>query len=97
MGSTPIVGFTVPSFMNVWHSRFDTPGEFEELMVQMATVDIREIVLSNQTFGPQDIERLVRAVEEDLTQAALLRDAVLELQQSPSPSPATLTRLGVCL
>ena len=83
--------------MNVWHSRFDTPGEFEELMVQMATVDIREIVLSNQTFGPQDIERLVRAVEEDLTQAALLRDAVLELQQSPSPSPATLTRLGVCL
>lgn len=66
-------------------------------MVQMAIVDIREIVLSNQTFGPQDIERLVRAVEEDLTQAALLRDAVLELQQSPSPSPATLTRLGVCL
>jgi DNA-directed RNA polymerase subunit alpha len=83
--------------MNVCHSRFDTPGEFEELMVQMATVDIREVVLSNQTFGPQDIERLVRAVEEDLTQAALLRDAVLELQQSPSPSPATLTRLGVCL
>ncbi|MEQ1824992.1 MAG: DNA-directed RNA polymerase subunit alpha C-terminal domain-containing protein [Pirellula sp.] len=66
-------------------------------MVQTATVDIREIVLSNQTFGPQDIDRLVRAIEEDLTQAALLRDAVQELQQSPNPSPATMTRLGVCL
>ena len=66
-------------------------------MVQMATVDIREIVLSNQTFGPQDIERLVRAIEEDLTQAALLRDSVLELQQSPNASPASMTRLGVCL
>jgi len=66
-------------------------------MVQMATVDIREIVLSNQTFGPQDIDRLVRSIEDDLTQCALLRDAVHELQQTPNPSPATLTRLGVCM
>ena len=66
-------------------------------MVQTTTVDIREIVLSNQSFGPQDIDKLVRAVEEDLTQAALLRDAVQELQQAPNSSPATLTRLGVCL
>ena len=66
-------------------------------MVQMATVDIREIVLSNHTFGPQDIDRLVRTIEDDLTQCALLRDAVHELQQTPNPSPATLTRLGVCM
>jgi DNA-directed RNA polymerase subunit alpha len=59
-------------------------------------IDIREIVLSNQTFGPQDIERITRAIEEDLTQVALLRDAVNELQQSGSPSPATMTRMGVC-
>jgi DNA-directed RNA polymerase subunit alpha len=66
-------------------------------MVQAATVDIREIVLSNQTFGPQDIDRLSRAIEEDFTQAALLRDAVQELEQSPNLSPASMTRLGVCL
>ncbi|MCU0707921.1 MAG: tetratricopeptide repeat protein [Pirellula sp.] len=59
-------------------------------------IDIREIVLSNQTFGPQDIERITRAIEEDLTQVALLRDAVNELQQSGNPSPATMTRMGVC-
>ena len=65
-------------------------------MVQAATVDIREIVLSNQSFGPLDIERLQRTIEEDFTQAALLRDAVQELQQSSNPSPASMTRLGVC-
>lgn len=65
-------------------------------MVQAVTVDIREVVLSNQTFGPQDIDKLQRAIEEDFTQAALLRDAVQELQQSPNPSPASMTRLGVC-
>ncbi|MEI8211757.1 MAG: DNA-directed RNA polymerase subunit alpha C-terminal domain-containing protein [Planctomycetota bacterium] len=65
-------------------------------MVTTATIDIREIVLSNQSFGPQDIERVSRVVEEDLTQMALLRDAVNELQQSPNSSPATMTRLGVC-
>ena len=58
-------------------------------------IDIREIVLSNQSFGPQDIERITRAIEEDLTQVALLRDAVNELQQSSNLSPATMTRLGV--
>ncbi|MFO0011555.1 MAG: DNA-directed RNA polymerase subunit alpha C-terminal domain-containing protein [Planctomycetota bacterium] len=58
-------------------------------------IDIREIVLSNQTFGPQDIERITRVIEEDLTQVALLRDAVTELHQSSNLSPATMTRLGV--
>lgn len=66
-------------------------------MVQAVTIDIREIVLSNQTFGPQDIDKLTGAIQEDFTQAALLRDAVQELQQSPSLSPAGMTRLGVCL
>lgn len=66
-------------------------------MVTAAAIDIREIVLSNQSFGPQDIERVTRAIEEDLTQVALLRDAVNELQQSSNLSPATMTRLGVCL
>jgi DNA-directed RNA polymerase subunit alpha len=65
-------------------------------MVTTAAIDIREIVLSNQSFGPQDIDRITRAIEEDLTQVALLRDAVNELQQLPNASPATMTRMGVC-
>jgi DNA-directed RNA polymerase subunit alpha len=66
-------------------------------MVAASSIDIREVVLANQSFGPSDIERITRAVEEDLTQLALLKDAVQELQQTQGLSPATQVRLGVCL
>ena len=61
-----------------------------------STMDLRDIVLANQSFGPQDVEKINNLVAEDATQFALLRDAVLELQNDESASPATLTRLGVC-
>ena len=66
-------------------------------MITTSSVDIREVVLSNQSFGPADIERISRTIEDDLTQAALLKDAVGELQQTSDLSPATQVRLGVCL
>ncbi len=59
-------------------------------------IDLREIVLSNQSFGPQDVERIANAIADDMTQFALLRDAVNELQASENLSPATMTRLGIC-
>lgn len=66
-------------------------------MPQAVMVDLREIVLGNQTFGPSDIDRICQNVCEDFTQLALLRDAVQELDASEDKSPATRTRLGVCL
>ena len=66
-------------------------------MVVQSSIDIREVVLSNQSFGPSEIDRISRAIEEDLTQLTLFRDAVQELQQSQGLSPATHVRLGVCL
>ena len=65
-------------------------------MVQATLLDLREIVLANQSFGPQDIDRINRAIIEDPTQFGLLRDAVNELAGGENPSPATMTRLGVC-
>ncbi len=65
-------------------------------MVQATLLDLREIVLANQSFGPQDIDRINRAIIEDPTQFGLLRDAVNELASGENPSPATMTRLGVC-
>jgi DNA-directed RNA polymerase subunit alpha len=59
-------------------------------------IDLREIVLSNQSFGPMDAEKIANTVADDSTQFALLRDAVNELQATDNLSPATLTRLGVC-
>lgn len=66
-------------------------------MANALMIDLREIVLGNQTFGPSDIERICFAVCEDFTQLALLRDALQELDASEDKSPATRTRLGVCL
>jgi DNA-directed RNA polymerase subunit alpha len=66
-------------------------------MVAQTSIDVREVVLSNQSFGPVEIERISRTIEEDTTQLTLFRDAVQELQQSPGLSPATQVRLGVCL
>jgi DNA-directed RNA polymerase subunit alpha len=65
-------------------------------MVQATLSDLREMVLANQSFGPQDVERIQRILADDSTQFALLRDAVNELADSDNPSPATMTRLGVC-
>ncbi len=65
-------------------------------MVQASMIDLREIVLGNQTFGPSDIERICYTIGEDFTQLALLRDAVNELENADDNSPATRTRMGVC-
>lgn len=66
-------------------------------MSQVLAIDLREIVLSNRGFGPSEIDTICHAISEDFTQFALLRDAVNELQDSEDRSPASLTRLGVCL
>ncbi|MCY2975925.1 MAG: tetratricopeptide repeat protein [Planctomycetota bacterium] len=65
-------------------------------MSHAVMVDLRETVLANQSFGPQDIDRINRTIIEDPTQFAILRDAVNELQSDENLSPASMTRLGVC-
>jgi DNA-directed RNA polymerase subunit alpha len=59
--------------------------------------DIRDIVLSNSSFGPQEITNITRAVSDDLSQYAVLRDAVNELESRVEQTPASATRLGVCM
>ena len=58
--------------------------------------DLREIVLSNSSFGPQEIERLSQAVSEDFSQFGALRGAASDLEAREDQSPATAVRLGVC-
>jgi DNA-directed RNA polymerase subunit alpha len=65
-------------------------------MAQATTLDIRDAVLANQTFGTADIDRICQAISGDFSQFALLRDAVTDLLASDDKSPATCTRLGVC-
>ncbi len=60
-------------------------------------IDIKEIVLSNSTFGPQEIRRISAAIGEDFSKHATLRESVAELQSRGEQTPASAVRLGVCL
>lgn len=65
-------------------------------MSQMLDVDLKQIVLSNSTFGPNEIKQIVRAISSDYGNFRLLRDAVGEMEQQESRTPAASVRLGVC-
>lgn len=62
----------------------------------VTTIDVREVVLSNSSFGPQEIQGIVRAIAEDASRHAVLRDAVNELSARSEQTPASAVRLGVC-
>lgn len=59
-------------------------------------VDLRDIVLSNSTFGPREITQITQTVAEDYQQFSTLRDAVSELEMREDRTPAAAVRLGVC-
>ncbi|MCO6455281.1 MAG: tetratricopeptide repeat protein [Pirellulaceae bacterium] len=65
-------------------------------MPQSVEVDLKGIVLSDASFGPQEIEAISRAVSADAGRLTELRDAVAELEERDTPTPATAVRLGVC-
>lgn len=60
------------------------------------TVDLKEIVLSNSSFGPQEIKTIVSVIASDISQFAVLREAVMELESREDRTPASAVRLGVC-
>ena len=65
-------------------------------MAHVSEVDLKEIVLSNSSFGPHEIAQLTEAIGEDYSQFSILRDSVAELEVREERSPATAVRLGVC-
>ena len=65
-------------------------------MAQGLDVDLKEIVLADTPFGPNEIQQIERAIGEDFSRMTALRDAVAELEEREDRSPATTVRLGVC-
>jgi len=65
-------------------------------MVPATAIDIRDIVLSNNTFGPREISQLMQTIGDDYQQFGILRDAVAELEAREDRTPAAAVRLGVC-
>jgi DNA-directed RNA polymerase subunit alpha len=65
-------------------------------MPQATAVNVKQIVLTNGTFGPQEIQQIVDSLAEDAANHRSLREAVNELETSEDRSPAAAVRLGVC-
>ncbi len=59
--------------------------------------DAKELLVSNNAFGPREIAQLLHAINEDFSHFGQLREAVQVLEQEPSRSPASQTKLGVGL
>ncbi len=65
-------------------------------MAQGLEMDLKQLVLSGGPFGPQEIKQITGAIAEDMSQYRSLRDAVGELEDRETRSPAEAVRLGVC-
>ncbi|MCA9257700.1 MAG: tetratricopeptide repeat protein [Planctomycetales bacterium] len=61
-----------------------------------ADLDLRQTVVSNSTFGPNEIRQISAALSSDYGNFRILRDAVAELADQQGRSPAASVRLGVC-
>jgi DNA-directed RNA polymerase subunit alpha len=65
-------------------------------MPALADFDLRQIVVSNSMFGPNEIRQISQAVSADYGNFRALRDATNELAQQTARTPAASARLGVC-
>ncbi len=64
-------------------------------MSPVAEFDVRQTVISNSTFGPNEIKQIQHAISADYGNFRTLRDATNELAQQSSRTPAASARLGV--
>jgi DNA-directed RNA polymerase subunit alpha len=65
-------------------------------MVQGLQVDLKQLVTSNSTFGPAEVQQLIDALSADFANYRVLREAVQELESKEAVTPASKVRLGVC-
>lgn len=65
------------------------------MSVTLAANNIKQIVVTNGTFGPQEIQQIVEAISDDPANHRVLREATNELESSEDRSPASAVRLGV--
>ncbi|MEM7455015.1 MAG: DNA-directed RNA polymerase subunit alpha C-terminal domain-containing protein [Planctomycetota bacterium] len=58
--------------------------------------ELKDILLSNSSFGPNEIVYISTRISNDYTQFPQLRDLTQELENQVDRSPASSVRLGVC-
>jgi DNA-directed RNA polymerase subunit alpha len=65
-------------------------------MAQSVESELRELVLGNSSFGPEDIRRISQRISSDYARFVELRDLTQQLENQDDRSPAAAVRLGVC-
>ena len=65
-------------------------------MAQVSEIELRDILLSNSSFGPNEISIILRKVCNDYSQYPNLKDVTGVLESQLERTPATSVRLGVC-
>ncbi len=65
-------------------------------MPALADFDLKQAVVSNTAFGPNEIKQISQAISADYSNFRTLRDATSELSQQTARTPAASARLGVC-
>jgi len=65
-------------------------------MPALADFDLRQTVVSNSVFGPNEIKQISQAISADYSNFRTLRDATSEMSQQTARTPAASARLGVC-
>ena len=65
--------------------------------VELEVLDLKDLILSNNSFGPADVGEIRTAITENYGHFGELRDAVAEMEIRPDMlSPAGKTKMGVC-
>ncbi|MEM9587825.1 MAG: tetratricopeptide repeat protein [Planctomycetota bacterium] len=65
--------------------------------IEVDVLDLREMVLANNSFGPNDVSAIRAAILENYGHFGELRDAVGEMENDDAMSPAGRTKMGVCM
>ena len=65
-------------------------------MAQGIEIELKDIVLSNSSFGPKEIDYISRRISDDYTQFPILRDLTNELEDQHTPDSSHICSPG-CL
>lgn len=65
-------------------------------MSQGLEIELKDVLLSNSSFGPNEISFISDRISNDYTQFPVLREVTQQLESQQDRSPATNVRLGIC-
>jgi DNA-directed RNA polymerase subunit alpha len=65
-------------------------------MTQVPETELKDILLSNSSFGPNEISVILTKVSNDYSQYPNLKEVTEVLESQHERTPATSVRLGVC-